>query len=102
MKPVNAPARRRWATASRTIAGTLGAYALASLVTVALSLLLDRMGMTRVEAVIAATLASFTIFAFVALAAFQARTATRAWLCLLLIALPSALAVLLLLSGARS
>lgn len=72
-------ARGRWAVALRVSAGTLGAYGLTSVVTVALSLLLARIGMDRVEAVMAATLASFAIFAGVAMAAFHARSSARAW-----------------------
>ncbi|MFT3964630.1 MAG: hypothetical protein QM690_01955 [Sphingobium sp.] len=72
-------ARGHWSVAFRIVAGTFGAYALTSLATVAVSLLLARIGMGRVEAVTAATLASFAIFAGVAMAAFHARSAARAW-----------------------
>ncbi len=88
-------AKARLSVLSRVVAGTLGAYALTSLVTVALSLLLAAAGMNRVEAVIAATLASFAIFATVAMAVFHARTALRAWGWLVAVALPAGLVVLL-------
>jgi len=70
-------ARGHWSVAFRIVAGAFGAYTLTSLVTVALSLLLARIGMGPVEAVTAATLASFAIFAGVAMAAFHARSAAR-------------------------
>lgn len=70
---VGDPARARWAVAVRVLAGTLGAYGLAALVTVALSLALAALGMNRVEAVHAATLASFAIFAVIAMVVFHAR-----------------------------
>jgi hypothetical protein len=73
------PARARWAVAVRVLAGTLGAYGLAALVTVALSLALAALGMNRVEAVHAATLASFAIFAVIAMVVFHARNLTRTW-----------------------
>lgn len=84
----NATPRPRLAVASRTLAGTLGAYALTSLITVALSLLLARAGMARTEAVIAATLASFAVFAAIAIAVFHATSAARAWLWLLAAGVP--------------
>jgi len=88
-------ARGRWSAVFRIAAGTLGAYGLTSLVTVALSLLLARIGMTRVEAVTAATLASFVVFAVIAMATFHARNAIRAWGWLLALSVPLTLAVLL-------
>jgi hypothetical protein len=86
----------RWSVAARTLAGTLGAYALASLITVALSLALARLGMVRVEATTAATLASYAIFAAIAMSVFHARSAAKAWLGLVIAALPLALAIWLL------
>lgn len=94
--------RVRWLVALRVVAGTLGAYALTSLATVALSLLLARIGMDRVEAVTAATLASFAIFAGVAIAAFHARSAVRAWGWLFGLAVPLGLLSWLLMPGAGS
>ena len=66
-------------TPSRVLAGTLGAYGVTSLVTAALSVVLARLGMGKVEAVTAATLASFLIFAVIAMAVFHARSALRGW-----------------------
>lgn len=89
----NPTPRPRLAVASRTIAGTLGAYGLTSLITVALSLLLAQAGMARTEAVIAATLVSFAVFALIAMAVFHAANATRAWLWLIGAAVPIGLAI---------
>lgn len=83
--------RHRISVAARTLAGTLGAYALTVQVTVVLSFLLARAGMERVEALTAATLASFAIFAGISMAVFHARSAGRAWLWLVTTAVPLAL-----------
>jgi hypothetical protein len=83
--------RHRLSVAARTLAGTLGAYALTVQVTVAASLLLARIGMDRVEAVTAATLASFAVFAAISMAVFHAHSVARAWLWLVAAALPLAL-----------
>lgn len=82
--------------ASRTIAVTLGAYAAAALMTMALTLLLTRFGVVRIEAVITASLASLVFYALFAIAAALARTAGHAWLQLGCASLP-ALGVILLL-----
>lgn len=88
--PANDTARRLAVTA-RTLAGTLGAYGLTAQATVVLSFVLARLGMDRAEAVIAATLASFAIFAAISMAAFHARSAIRAWTWLAATAVPLAL-----------
>ena len=90
-------ARHRWSVASRTLAGTLGAYVVAALATVALSLVLAGCGMARSEAVTAATLASFILFAAIAMTVFHASSPARAWRGLALAAMPLALTVWLLL-----
>jgi uncharacterized membrane protein len=95
-------ARGRWSVAARTIAGTLGAYGLTSLITVALSLLLARIGLDRVEAVTAATLVSFAIFAVIAMAVFYARSAAQAWAWLVMFAVPNGLTVLFMMPGAKA
>jgi hypothetical protein len=89
-------ARHRWSVAFRVLAGTLGAYALTALATVALSLVLAALGMARVEATTAATLASFAIFAGVAMTVFHAGTAAKAWRGLAFAALPLAPVIWLL------
>lgn len=86
---------------ARVLAVTLGAYALTSLATVALSLLLARLGIARIEAVTAATLVSFAVFAITAMAAFHARSAARAWGWLALLG-ACAGGIILLLSGTPS
>jgi hypothetical protein len=69
-------ARARWPAVLRTIAGTLGAYGVTSLATVALSLLLVRIGMGQAEALI---VASFAMFAFIAMATFHFRGVAGVW-----------------------
>lgn len=86
----------RWSVASRTVAGTLGAYALTSLLVVALSRLLARGGINGVEAVTTASLASFLLFAIIAITTFHARSATRAWAWQIGTALPAVILILLL------
>lgn len=83
--------RHRLAVAARTLAGTLGAYGLTVQITVVASLLLARIGMPRVEAVTAATLASFAVFAAISMATFHAHSPVRAWLWLAGTAVPLAL-----------
>jgi hypothetical protein len=98
---LSGPVHTRLSVAFRVLAGTLGAYGLASLATVALSLILARQGMHRLEAVYASTLASFAIFSAIAIAAFNARSAARAWGWLLAFAVPIGLVALLLLPGTQ-
>lgn len=87
----------RWlSAASRTIAVTIGSYCAAALLTMALPLLLQPLGVARLEAVVAASLASFLLFALLAIWAALARTAARAWALLILVSLPALAAVLLL------
>lgn len=74
------PPRTWLAATSRTVAVTLGAYVSSALVTMALPLLLVRLGIPRVEAVVAASLASVLFFVVLAIYAALARTTTRAWL----------------------
>ncbi|MGC4252804.1 MAG: hypothetical protein QM605_15385 [Sphingobium sp.] len=93
------PARARWGVTFRVLAGTIGAYGLASLATVVLSLVMATLGMDRVEAVYAATIASFAIFAVIAIAVFHTRSARRAWDWLLAFAVPLGLLSWLLMPG---
>lgn len=69
---------KRGSMTLRVVAGTFGAYGLTSLLTVLLSFALAALGMARSEAVIAATLASYALFAGIAMAVFHARSAARA------------------------
>lgn len=98
IKPLTAlfAARHRWSVASRTLAGTLGAYGVTALGTVALSLVLAALGMARAEAVTAATLASYAVFAIIAMAVFHAASPARAWAWLVGVAVPLALLTWLL------
>lgn len=86
---------RRLSLAARILAVTLGAYGAASLLTAALSLVLVWIGLSRPEAVMATTLASFAIYAGLAIAVFHARSTVRAWIGLLLVAAPSSLFILM-------
>ncbi len=79
MARANTARDRFWVTGSRIVAGTLGAYGLTAIATVAASHLLVSAGLTRVEAVLAATLASYALFAAIALAVFRARSALKTW-----------------------
>lgn len=85
--PVNGlspAARRRWSVTSRALAAILGGYAFIWLLTAALSLLLPRaFGMSPFDAVLAATMSSFLVWAVIAMAAFHARSARRPWAWLL-------------------
>ncbi len=78
---------------ARILAAVAGGYALTSLITFALSRLLPRAGMLQSEAVLAATIASFPIYAVIVMAVFHARSARRAWLGLIAGAVPCALAL---------
>ena len=72
---------RRCAIVARITAALLGGYALATALSVALAGLMPGQ---RADAVLAATLASFAVYAAAALWAFAARSARLAWLGLLL------------------
>ncbi len=73
-------ARRRWTVASRVLAAAIGGYALTSLLTADLALLLPRVaGTLPAEGVLAATLWSFALYTAVVLWVFATRSATRAW-----------------------
>lgn len=60
----------------RVVAAVAGGYAVASLITSALAELLY---MRRSEAVLTATLLSFSIYAAAVIGVFAARTTARAW-----------------------
>ncbi|KAF1048252.1 DUF3649 domain-containing protein [Xylophilus sp.] len=69
-------ARYRLAVASRALAAIAGGYAIAALATAALALWLP---LARAEAVVAATLLSFAVYACAVVWVFAARSAWRAW-----------------------
>lgn len=83
------------------MAAVIGGYVLTSLITLAVPLLLDVIGMSRPQALLAVTMASFLLYAAVIMGVFHARSATRAWAWLAGAALPLGLIVWLLLLGAR-
>ena len=77
----------RVAVASRAIAGILGGYGLAALATGCVSLALARWtDMARAEAVVTASLLSFLWYALAVIWVFAVRSATRAWVGLLMAA----------------
>lgn len=96
---LTAPVRTRWAVTARVLAGTLGAFAHATLTTTALSLVLAALGATRADAVTIALMASSILFALTSLSVFHARDPFRAWLWLAGTALPLALLTWALLPG---
>ena len=67
----------RLAVASRALAAIVGGYALTALATMALAIFLP---MSRSEASMTATLLSFVIYTCAVLWVFATRSATRAWL----------------------
>ena len=94
---LSAGAMYRLGVASRGVAAIVGGYVLAALVTMLLSVSLP---MARSEAVMTATLLSFTIYTCAVLWVFATGTALRAWLGLLI---PSvAIAAILQAMGALS
>lgn len=71
----------RWMVTSRVVAGFIGGYLLASLVTIVLTLLFKMLWKTsQAEALLTATLWSFVIYGVIIIWVFTTRTATRAWL----------------------
>ena len=70
--------RYRLNVASRTLAATAGGYALAAAVAAALSLMLAP-ALTRVDAVLTATMLAWFVYAGAAGWAFYARSAWTAW-----------------------
>lgn len=76
---------RRWALLSRVVAALAGGYALAALATVFLSAALP---LQRADAVLTATMLSFALYAAAIIWVFAAASAPRAWLGLVVCALP--------------
>lgn len=74
---LNRDVRYRLGVASRAVAAIVGAYAVAAASTAVLSLALP---MPRVDAVMTATLLSFTVYTCAVIWVFAARDALRAWL----------------------
>jgi len=87
----------RLAVLSRVLAASLGGYAVTALISAVLALALPLLsGASRADAVMIATMLSFAVYAIVAIWVFCARTALRAWVGLIGVALPAGLIVLAL------
>jgi hypothetical protein len=65
---------------SRVLAAITGGYAVTSLLTLALTLMLAALGVNQAQALLAATTGSFLVWAAIIMAVFHARSALRAWL----------------------
>lgn len=89
-------AKRRFEIFSRTVAAIVGGYAFASLFVVAVSISFRD---ARADAVLTGMMTSFAVYVGAFLWCFAASSALRAWLGLLLCALPFAAAAL---SASRS
>jgi hypothetical protein len=88
MSTVLETARRIGPLLSRIVAALFGGYALASLTSVATVAL----PMSRNEAVLTGMQLSFVVYAIAVIWVFAVRSATRAWLGLLVVAIPLLLA----------
>ena len=77
--PLSETTRHRARVASRVLAAALGGYAVMALATAVLALLLPRLGGTRAEGVLTASMLSFVCYASAVMWAFATRSATRAW-----------------------
>ena len=86
-------AKARWSLASRVLAAAGGGYALTALTTLAASLALTWIGAGRAEAVLTSTMISFLLYTAIVMAVFHARTASRAWIGLIVAAVPCALII---------
>ncbi len=99
MKARSSASRHGWSIASRAAAAILGGYGVIWLLTAALSMLLPAiLGVSPFDAVLGVTMSSFLIWALIAMAAFHARSARRAWAGLVLAAL-ACMGVLMLITG---
>lgn len=78
MKPIPGAraARYRWAVLSRIVAAVLGGYALAAASAASLAVWLP---MTRVDAVVTASMLAFVVYAAGVMWVFAARDTWRAW-----------------------
>ena len=95
-----ANARHRWSAISRVLAAVVGGYALTSLSTLSVPLLLSAAGLGQAQALHATTMAGFLVYAGIVLAVFHARSATRAWTWLAATAVPPGIVIALLLPEA--
>lgn len=83
--------RRSWDVTARTLLAIVGSYAVTALLTASLSLAFP---MPKAQAVLTAMLLSFALYAALAIWAFCAKTAVRAWGFTLCLAIPPALHLL--------
>ncbi|MFC7286524.1 DUF3649 domain-containing protein [Herminiimonas glaciei] len=74
---LNEELQYRLGVASRAVAAILGGYAVTALATALLAVILP---MVRIDAVLTATLLSFTVYTCAVLWVFAARSAFRAWI----------------------
>ena len=72
--------RYRWAITSRALAACLGGYALSALFCASAGLALTHLGVSRLDAVMIATMCAFLVHAIAAIWAFRAASARRVWL----------------------
>lgn len=89
-------ARYRWAVAARSVLAAGGGYVLAASWSICMSLLFQRTGMARMDAVTAATMLSFLVYACAALWVFATPRMTKACIGLALPTLVLALGAWLL------
>lgn len=71
--------RYRWAIASRALAATAGGYALSALFCASAGLALLHAGASRLDAVMTATMLAFVLQPIAAIWAFRARSTSRVW-----------------------
>lgn len=93
---VKRKAQYRLSVFSRIAAAMIGAYGVTALIAMLLSQLLQWAGMDAAQAVLAATIPAFLLYAAIICAIFYARSATRAWTMLAITAAPLACLVALL------
>ena len=79
-------ARYRWAIASRVLAAIFGGYALSALFCATVGLALMHAGASRLDAVMTATMLAFVVHSIAAIWAFRARSASRLWVGMVILA----------------
>ncbi|MFC3443674.1 DUF3649 domain-containing protein [Sphingobium rhizovicinum] len=91
-----------WPLLSRIMAAVIGGYVLASALALLATLALPWLGVSTADALHAATMASFLLYAAIIMAVFHASSATRAWLGLVAVAAPAGLILWIVQPGAAS
>lgn len=87
---------------ARVLAAALGGYAVTSLLTIALPLILTLVGCNQAQALLGTATVSFLVWTAIVMAVFHARTASRAWLTLTISGALLFAIILLLLPGRDS